>query len=158
MARKVIELLDAEAEHSSRGFFLQIEGASIDKQDHAANPCGQIGAHAEFDRAVAASLAYARTHRDTLVVVTADHGHPPDHRVPADRRAPQPGAIATLLTDEGAPMVVNYATVVWTPTVSQDHTGIEVRIAADGPFSDRVTGITNRTDPFTTFRLALGLR
>ena len=26
-----------------KGFFLQVEGASIDKQDHAANPCGQIG-------------------------------------------------------------------------------------------------------------------
>ena len=25
------------------GFFLQVEGASIDKQDHAGNACGQIG-------------------------------------------------------------------------------------------------------------------
>ncbi len=32
---------NAPTQHSGKGFFLQIEGASIDKQDHAAaDPCG----------------------------------------------------------------------------------------------------------------------
>src|SRR5699024_6948382 len=35
---KAVDLLD-----NDKGFFLQVEGASIDKQDHEANPCGQIG-------------------------------------------------------------------------------------------------------------------
>jgi alkaline phosphatase len=39
MTEKAINLLKV----SRNGFFLQVEGASIDKQDHAANPCGQIG-------------------------------------------------------------------------------------------------------------------
>jgi alkaline phosphatase len=37
MAAKAIELLDAQTQDARKGFFLQIEGASIDKQDHAAN-------------------------------------------------------------------------------------------------------------------------
>ena len=51
---KAIDLLEAEqrAKKSGKGFFLQVEGASIDKQDHAADPCGQIGETAAFDRAV----------------------------------------------------------------------------------------------------------
>ena len=40
----------ADPKHSRKGFFLQIEGASIDKQDHAANPCGQIGETVELRR------------------------------------------------------------------------------------------------------------
>ncbi|WP_407241475.1 alkaline phosphatase [Escherichia coli] len=27
---------------NEKGFFLQVEGASIDKQDHAANPVGKL--------------------------------------------------------------------------------------------------------------------
>ena len=53
-------------------------------------------------------------------------------------------------------MVVNYATV--TPGSSQDHTGSEVRIAAKGPQSQRVLGVTNQTDLFRTMAIALGLR
>ncbi|MFO6485220.1 alkaline phosphatase [Escherichia coli] len=37
MTDKAIELLSK----NEKGFFLQVEGASIDKQDHAANPCGE---------------------------------------------------------------------------------------------------------------------
>ena len=41
MAAKAIDVLDKQTQGQTKGFFLQIEGASIDKQDHAANPCGQ---------------------------------------------------------------------------------------------------------------------
>jgi alkaline phosphatase len=50
LSRTAIDLLDAKsARNRDQGFFLQIEGASIDKQDHASNPCGQIGETVEFD-------------------------------------------------------------------------------------------------------------
>ena len=52
-----------------------MEGASIDKQDHATNACGQIGETVAFDRAVGLALDYQRAHPDTLVVVSADHSH-----------------------------------------------------------------------------------
>ena len=64
-----------KARKGDKGFFLQVEGASIDKQDHAANPCGQIGETVAFDKAVQVARAYAAKHPDTLVIVTADHGH-----------------------------------------------------------------------------------
>ncbi|GAB1639765.1 alkaline phosphatase [Krasilnikovia sp. MM14-A1259] len=159
MTRKAIDLLDAKsAGYRDKGFFLQVEGASIDKQDHAANPCGQIGETVEFDRSIAVALDYARSHRDTLVVVTADHGHTSQIiEYPQTSTHHSPGAIATLLTADGAPMVVNYATVSGAPSSSQDHTGTEVRIAAQGPQAYRVLGVTNQTDLFTTFRAALNL-
>jgi alkaline phosphatase len=66
------------------------------------------------------------------------------------------GAIATLLTKDDAPMVVSYATNI--VGQSQDHTGTEVRIAAQGPQAARVLGVTDQTDLFRTFKAALGLR
>ncbi len=62
-------------QNNGPGFFLQVEGASIDKQDHNANPCGQIGETIAFDHAIRVGLDFAKNHPDTLVVVTADHGH-----------------------------------------------------------------------------------
>ncbi|MGD1217195.1 alkaline phosphatase [Streptomyces krungchingensis] len=154
-ATKAIQLLEAKQQqkHSKRGFFLQIEGASIDKQDHAADPCGQIGETVAFDRAVKVARAYAAKHPDTLVVTTADHGHT-SQIVPLE--ATPPGLSSTLVTDEGQQLKVNYSTN--TPGQSQEHTGTQVRIAAQGPQAYRVLGVTNQTDLFTTLREALRLR
>ncbi|WP_435269852.1 alkaline phosphatase [Streptomyces sp. 1222.5] len=154
-ATKAIKLLAAKQQrtHSKQGFFLQIEGASIDKQDHAADPCGQIGETAAFDRAVKVARAYAAKHPDTLVVTTADHAHT-SQIVPLE--ATPPGLSSTLVTDEGQPLKVNYSTN--TPGQSQEHTGTQVRIAAQGPQAYRVLGVTNQTDLFATIREALRLR
>ncbi|GAB1339620.1 alkaline phosphatase [Streptomyces sp. E-15] len=152
-ATKAIQLLEARQKHSKKGFFLQIEGASIDKQDHAADPCGQIGETAAFDRAVKVARDYAAKHPDTLVVTTADHGHS-SQIVPLE--ATPPGLSSTLVTNEGQRLKVNYSTN--TPGQSQEHTGTEVRIAAQGPLAYRVLGVTNQTDLFTTVREALRLK
>ncbi|MEU3517434.1 alkaline phosphatase [Streptomyces sp. NPDC006654] len=154
-ATKAIQLLEAKqkAGHAKQGFFLQIEGASIDKQDHAADPCGQIGETAAFDKAVKVARAYAAKHPDTLVVTTADHGHT-SQIVPLE--ATPPGLSSTLVTDEGQQLKVNYSSN--TPGLSQEHTGTQVRIAAQGPLAYRVLGVTNQTDLFTTIREALRLR
>lgn len=150
MTRKAIGNLDRER---GKGFFLQVEGASIDKQDHAADPCGQIGETVGFDDAVAAGRAYARSHRDTLVLVSADHGHT-SQIIPND--AHSPGQTATLVTKDGAPMTINYATN--TPGSAQQHTGTQVRIAGRGPQAANITGLTDQTDLFGTIRSALALR
>lgn len=152
MATKAINLLDKQTKGAKRGFFLQIEGASIDKQDHAANPCGQIGETVEFDKAVRKALAYQASHRDTLVVVTADHGHTSQI---VETGTTTTGATATLTTNEGADMTISYATAPLTG--SQQHTGTEVRIAAGGPQAANVLGVTNQTDLFFTMHRALGL-
>src|SRR6185295_3793611 len=53
MTDKAIDLLE-----NRKGFFLQVEGASIDKRDHASDVCGQIGENLAFDKAVGVALAY----------------------------------------------------------------------------------------------------
>jgi alkaline phosphatase len=55
---KAIALLQGKP----KGFVLQVEGASIDKQDHAANACGQIGETIAMDDAIGvAQESSART-------------------------------------------------------------------------------------------------
>jgi alkaline phosphatase len=65
---------------SPRGFYLMIEGASIDKQAHESDADRTIWDTIEFDNAVKVALEFARKTNtdadpanDTLVVVTADH-------------------------------------------------------------------------------------
>jgi alkaline phosphatase len=70
MAAKAISVLDA---HSPNGFFLMIEGASIDKQAHLMDSDRWILEVIEFDRAIKVAQDYAKRHPDTLVIVTADH-------------------------------------------------------------------------------------
>ena len=156
MTSKAIELLNTKVKGDKRkGFFLQVEGASIDKQDHAENPCGQIGETVEFDQAIQVALDFAATNPDTLIIVTADHGHTSqiiDPQTPTDH---SPGAIATLITADGQPMVINYATNL--NGRSQSHTGTQVRIAAQGPQAANVVGLTDQTDLFHTMMRALGL-
>jgi len=156
MTKKAISLLSTKVRGDRRdGFFLQVEGASIDKQDHAQNPCGQIGENVEFDDAIKVALDWAKTHEDTLIIVTADHGHTSQIIDPQTATDHSPGAIATLITHEGQPMVVNYATNL--NGRSQSHTGTQVRVAAQGPQAANVVGITNQTDLFHTMARALGI-
>ena len=155
MTKKAIEWLGAGEGGRGRGFFLQVEGASIDKRGHASYPCEQIGETIAFDEAVRVSLDYARSHPDTLVVVTGDHAHTSQIVSPPDANDHSPGALSTLITSEGAKMTVNYATNL--PGRSQDHTGAQVRIAAQGPQAANVVGVTDQTDLFHTLARALGV-
>jgi alkaline phosphatase len=140
MTKKAIQLLE-----NRKGFFLQVEGASIDKRDHASDVCGQIGENLAFDRAVGAALAYQRQNDDTLVVITADHSHT-SQIVPAGQDTP--GFYATLQSADGVPIRVSYATGK-TPG-GQSHTGARVPVAAIGPQATNVLGVRDQTDLFQT--------
>jgi alkaline phosphatase/streptomycin-6-phosphatase len=143
MTARTIELLDRPI---GPGFLLQVEGASIDKQDHLANPCAQIGETIAFDDAVRVGLEFARTHPDTLVVVTADHAHT-SQIVPVPTDADHgPGLFSVLRTREQALMAVSYGTNAYHR--SQEHTGTQVRIAAQGPQASNVVGVIDQTDLF----------
>jgi len=150
MTTKAISLLNRSG--SSKGFFLQVEGASIDKQDHAADPCGQIGETVDLDEAVQVALNFAKQDGNTLVVLTADHGHSSQIVYP---NTTTPGLTRTLLTADNKPMTVAYGTA--DTGGSQDHTGTQVRIAAYGPRAANVVGLTDQTDLFFTIRDALKL-
>jgi alkaline phosphatase len=151
MTRAALERIEG----AGRGFFLQVEGALIDKFAHGARPCEQIGETVAFDDAVRAALDYARVHPDTLVVVTADHAHSGQIVPPPSEFVQNPGLISTLITADGAPMTISYATNVIASY--QQHTGTQVRIAAQGPLAANVLGVTDQTDLFFTLARALDL-
>jgi len=149
LTNKSINLLDRGK--NGKGFFLQVEGASIDKQDHAADACGQIGETIDFDEAVQAALAFAEKDGNTLVIATADHAHSSQI---VDNTPPT--ALSTaLVTADGATMKVSYGTSG--AGASQQHTGTQVRIAAFGPGAANVVGLTDQTDTFFTMSDALRL-
>ncbi|MBU4682302.1 alkaline phosphatase [Cedecea davisae] len=147
MTEKAIDLLKG----NEKGFFLQVEGASIDKQDHAANPCGQIGETVDLDEAVQKALEFARKDGNTLVVVTADHAHSSQIVAP-DTKAP--GLTQALNTKDGSVMVISYGN---SEGESQEHTGTQLRVAAYGPHAANVVGLTDQTDLFYTMKAAMAL-
>ncbi len=69
MTMEAIDILDNDED----GFFLMVEGARIDKCSHNKDIDGAVKQLAEFDKAVAYALDYAKKDGSTLVVITADH-------------------------------------------------------------------------------------
>ncbi|MDT3378734.1 alkaline phosphatase [Labrys neptuniae] len=57
------------------GFFLMVEAASVDKMSHAQDGERSLYETIEFDKAVGVAREFAKTHPDTLIVVTGDHTH-----------------------------------------------------------------------------------
>ncbi|MGN1281871.1 MAG: alkaline phosphatase [Succinivibrio sp.] len=148
MTKKAIDLL----KDNKNGFFLQVEGASIDKQAHKNNPCGQFGETMDLDEAVQVALEFAKKDGNTLVIVTADHAHSTQICYP---NAVAPGYTQAVITADGAPMTISYGN-------SEDvndsgHTGAQLRVAAYGPGAVNVLGLTDQTDIFKTISSVLSL-
>lgn len=156
MTKKALQLLD-----NKKGFFLQVEGASIDKQDHATNACGQIGETVAFDKAIGVAVDYQRSHPDTLIVVTADHSHTSQIVEEDASGSGIPTGYSTNLTSkDGQTLSLTYGTAgyggagsapVATPP-SQQHTGAAVPVWASGPGALDVLGTNDHTDLFNVFQ------
>jgi alkaline phosphatase len=146
LTEKSIDLLDGD-----QGFFLQVEGASIDKRDHSADACGQIGEVLDLDEAVQAALEFAKADGNTMVIVTADHAHTSQI---VDSTPPATLSTA-LLTAEGSTMRLAYGTAA--AGGSQQHTGSQLRVAGYGPGAANVVGLIDQTDNFFTIVNALEL-
>jgi alkaline phosphatase len=149
MTKKAISLLQNDRD----GFFLQVEGASIDKQDHAANACGQIGETVAFDDAIGVALEYQRWHPDTLIVVTADHAHTSQIVGEDTTGSGNPtGYSSNLITKDGQTLRITYGTAGGNPAAaappSQQHTGSVVPIWGIGPGAAAILGTTDHTDLF----------
>ncbi len=71
MTKQAIKLLSK----NKNGFFLMVEGASIDKQLHTLDWERAAYDTIELDRAVAIGKEFAKQNGDTLIIVVADHGH-----------------------------------------------------------------------------------
>jgi alkaline phosphatase/streptomycin-6-phosphatase len=155
MVEAALRLLHERARERGKPFFLQIEGANIDKSAHAAEPCEQVGETLEFDAAVGAVLRYAAAHPDTLVIVTADHAHATQIVPFPLHRGYAPGLLSTLVTSEGGLLTLAYATQALGG--SQTHTGSQVPILAQGPYAERLAGTHAQTDLYWVIRAALDL-
>ena len=176
MTNKAIDLLSNSQKAKDKGFYLQVEGASIDKRNHAGDPCGQIGETVDFDEAVQAALEFAKTNGDTLVIATADHGHTSqivenvteedlravaeESKLPIERVRDMvyPGVTLKLTTKDNAEMTVSYGASSNPAAFDEVHTGTQVRLAAFGPGAANVVALTDQTDLFFTMTEALGLK
>ncbi len=130
MTDKALSILDSD----DGDFFLMIESASIDKQAHRRKTCGTIGELQQLNDALDSAMNYAQSNPDTLILVTADHGHAaqivPDSALFSASSYPSygPGRIARIITPQGPIMAVNYAT---SDFVSEKHTGVTVPLMAN---------------------------
>lgn len=158
MTRKALELLSSDRPGrgggNDRGFFLQVEGASIDKQDHAANACAQIGETVAFDDAIGVALQFQKSHPDTLIVVTADHAHTSQIVGEDTVGSGNPtGYSDNLTTKDGQTMRITYGTAGGNPAAptppSMQHTGSVVPVWASGPGAAGVLGTTDHTASFS---------
>lgn len=146
MTEKALAMLGREPQS---GFFLMVESASIDKQSHARQPCGHIGEVRQLDRALQSALNFAKQHPNTLILVTADHGHaaqiiPDQERFSVgDNAYHSPGAVARVRTPEGSTMMLNYATSV---AADETHTGTNVPLLASGPGADAIPVYLTQAD------------
>lgn len=69
MTEAALTRLDADPD----GFFLMVEGGQIDWAAHSNDAGWMLAELVRFEAAVAVVVAYAESHPDTLLVVTADH-------------------------------------------------------------------------------------
>jgi alkaline phosphatase/predicted AlkP superfamily pyrophosphatase or phosphodiesterase len=74
MALSALDVLHRKAVRGGSGFYLMVEGASIDKQAHACDTHRMLTELIELQQTIGAVLEWVKEHApDTLVVVTSDH-------------------------------------------------------------------------------------
>jgi alkaline phosphatase len=116
MALRALDVLDADAD----GFFLMIEGGRIDMAAHVGDLPRTVSETLAFDDAVAAVAAWAATHDDVTLVVTADH---------------ETGGLAIVAPAPAG----SYPQVSWR---WGQHTSTDVDVFASGPGSEAFAGVT----------------
>jgi alkaline phosphatase len=140
---------------NTKGFFLMVESASIDKQSHERKPCGSIGELQQLNEALASALAFADQHPNTLVLVTADHAQAaqiiPNGSMFSEYPIPvyTPGKLARIITPEGSVLAVNYATNNFP---YEEHTGANVPLFANSEGVGIVPTFIQQRDIFTISR------
>lgn len=119
--------------HSSKGFFLMIEGAQIDWGGHANKSDYIISEMIDFDKSIGRVLDFAKKDGETLVIVTADHETGGYSIIPGSRM----DSLATAFTTDY-------------------HTPVLIPVFAYGPGAEAFSGIYENTAIHTKMRKALG--
>jgi alkaline phosphatase len=123
MTAAALNILD----NDPNGFFLMVEGGTIDWAGHDNIIEDNIFETLEFTRAFQVVLDWAGDRDDTLIIVTADH---------------ECGGLKVIKNRRKGLMPV----VFW---ASKDHTGLNVPIYAKGPGAEEFVGVIDNTDIFT---------
>ena len=105
-----------------KGFFIMLESTMPDAGGHGNKPDFTIMGTTQIDWAARTALEFARTHNDTLVLVTADH---------------ETGGIQSIRTKTGG-LTLRYTTT--------SHTSTPVDLYAFGPSAHRLNGNIDNTD------------
>jgi alkaline phosphatase len=146
MTKKAIAIL----KKNQRGFFLLVEGGRIDHAHHMGNAYRALDETREFASAVRAAMA-ATDAKDTLIIVTADHGHVFTMGGGAKRGNPILGKAATGLDDSGKPSEVSQLALDGKPYTTLGYMngpgGIAVRNAASAERERRDIGAVDTTKP-----------
>jgi alkaline phosphatase len=144
----------------SRGFFLMVESASIDKQSHARNPCGSIGELQQLEEALISALEFAEHNPNTLILVTADHGQAaqiiPENSLFSRYGVPvyTAGHVARIQTPENQIIAVNYAT---NDFPYEEHTGVNVPLFSNHEGAGRVASMVTQPEIYAIMMAYLGL-
>ena len=106
------------------GFFLMVEGGTIDWAGHANHLERSVYETVGFERAFEVVEAWAAAHPGTLIIVTADH---------------ETGGLKVV--EPGAKGV--FSTVTWS---SKNHTATKVGVYAVGPGAERFADVHDNID------------
>ena len=129
---ELLETAIRRFEKNPKGFFIMLEGDLPDGGGHSNNPDRSIFGTIQTDWAVRSAVEYARTHSDTLVLVTADH---------------ETGGINATMSYATGELTILYTTT--------GHTGNPVALYAFGPGAHRFSGRIDNTDIANTIRALL---
>ena len=116
--------IDFLSARSKKGFFLMVEGARIDKEEHKNNYQGMVDEALDFDKAIEAAIRFAEKDGHTLVLISADHE---TGGVTLSRGVPEEGLIQGVFASKG-------------------HTPIMVPLFAYGPHSRDFAGTQENSD------------
>ena len=150
ITRKALQILVARS--GTNGFFIMVEGGTIDKYAHSNLSTNVITEVLEFDKAVSDTIEFLKEKgllEQTLIVVTADHetgglvitDKPDVTRGSADSKKAKTVDGAAINMPEAAP--ANRFYVNW---MVKSHTCTWVPLFAAGPESPRFAGRHDNTD------------
>jgi len=133
MTRKAIEILSTAEE----GYVLVVEGGRIDHASHAGKAFGTLTETQAFNAAVTTARTMTNI-SDTLIIVTADHGHTLHLQGYAQRGNPVLGLVKGIKRD---------GSLSDEPTMAADGKPYTVITFGNGPGAVTANKTTERPDP-----------
>lgn len=151
MTNKALDLLS----QNKKGFFLMVEEEGTDEFAHQNNAEKTIKAGQQLDKAVEAAKLFAKTHKDTLVIVLADHetgGFTVEEKDDKDESGDG------ISMEDGPFSIYKSNDVFYVDWTTSGHTATDIPLTAMGPGAEQFTGVYQNTDIYGKMMQALGLK